>query len=66
MQTHFKLLLNHIDRFSGVVNDDLNFNYGYGVSAYGGCGVTINGQFWYLGGQGSTYTRQVTINAYSF
>ena len=64
MQTYLKLLLNHINRFSGVVNNDLDFNYGSGVSAHSGCGVTLRGQFWYLGGHPSTYYRQVNINAY--
>ena len=66
MKTHKKSILYHIYTFSGVVNDDLDFNYGSGVSAHSGCGVTLRGQFWYLGGDGSMYNRQVNINAYLF
>ena len=66
MQTHLKLKLNHMNRFSGIVNNDLDFNYGSGVSAALGCGVTLHGQFWYLGGKVSTYDRQVNMNAYLF
>ena len=36
--------------FSGVVNDDLDFEYESGTHANGGCSVTLKGQFWYLGG----------------
>ena len=41
------------------MNDDLDFSYGNGVSPKEGCGVTLRGQFWYLGGTGSEYRRQV-------
>ena len=66
MKTHLKSVFDHINKFSGVVNDDLDFNYGNGVSLSRGCGVTLHGQFWYLGGKGSTYDRQVNMNAYLF
>ena len=46
------------------MNDDLDFSYGNGVSPKQGCGVTLRGQFWYLGGKDSTYDRQVNMNAY--
>ena len=61
-----KPLLNHIYTFSGVVNDNLDFKYGSGVSLDRGCGVTLRGQFWYFGGKGSEYEHQVNINAYLF
>ena len=44
--------------FSGVVNDDLDFEYGSGTHANGGCSITLKGQFWYLGGFQAK--RQVT------
>ena len=43
--------------YSGVVNDNLDFEYGSGTEAQYGCGVTLKGQFWYLGG--ISYKRQV-------
>ena len=46
--------------FLGVVNDDLDFSYGSSVSPKQGCGVTLLGQFWYLGGYESQYKRQVS------
>ena len=49
--------------FSGVVNNDLDLNYGSGVSPTAGCGVTLRGQFWYFGGSGSQYKRQVSFIA---
>ena len=48
--------------FSGVVNDDLDFNYGsesvYG-SVHGGCAATLRGQMWYFGGYRTP--RQVSL-----
>ena len=35
---------------SGVVNDDLDFNYGSDVSRCG-YGITLRGQMWYIGGR---------------
>ena len=46
--------------FSGVVNDDMDFNYGSGVSLKNGCGVTLRGQFRYFGGDESQNKRQVS------
>ena len=60
MQTHLKLKLNHMNRFSGIVNNDLDFNYRSNVSPKQGCGVTLHGQFWYLGGNEFQYKRQVS------
>ena len=37
--------------FSGIVNDDLDFNYESGLDIKEGCGVTLRGQFWYFGNQ---------------
>ena len=39
------------------MNDDLDFEYGSGTEARKGCGVSLKGQFWYLGGE--SYQRQV-------
>ena len=39
------------------MNDDIDFEYGSGTEAYYGCGVSLKGQFWYLGGQSNK--RQV-------
>ena len=47
---------------SGVVNDDLDFTYGSGVSLYRGCGVALQGRMWYLGGFGAR-KRQVRLIA---
>ena len=47
---------------SGVVNDDLDFTYGSGVSLRNGCAVTLQGRMLYLGGLGD-YTRQVRFEA---
>ena len=41
------------------MNDDIEFEYGDGTLAYGGCGATLFGQFWYFGGSASSYYRQV-------
>ena len=43
---------------SGNYNDDLNFEYGNGTTAFYGCGATLMGQFWYFGG-GNPNKRQV-------
>ena len=43
------------------MNNDLDFEYGSGTEARYGCGVSIKGQFWYLGGGGSK-NRQVRTN----
>ena len=47
------------------MNDDLNFEYGSGTHAYGGCSITLKGQFWYLGGIYSD-KRQVKMNDVNF
>ena len=28
----------------------MDFEYGAGATAYGGCGATLMGEFWYFGG----------------
>ena len=49
---------------SGVVNDDLDFTYGSGVSLNTGCAVTLQGRMFYLGGSNSLgHTRQVRFKA---
>ena len=45
--------------FSGVVNDDLDFNYGSGVELKEGCAATLRGQMWYFGGWETP--RQVSL-----
>ena len=44
----------------GNVDNDLSFSYGDGATAYGGCAVTFNGEFWYFGGH-SNNKKQVEI-----
>ena len=34
----------------GNMNEDLNFEYGYGTAIEGGCGATLHNVFWYFGG----------------
>ena len=41
------------------MNDNLDFEYGSGTEAFYGCGVSLKGQFWYLGG--NSYRRQVKL-----
>ena len=61
--------MNHmvlVNRFTiqdilGAVNDDLDFKYGNGVAAHVGCGLTFKGQFWYFGGYGKVFNRQVIV-----
>ena len=36
--------------FLGNINENLSFEFGDGTTAYGGCGATLNGEFWYFGG----------------
>ena len=44
------------------MNEDLNFEYGDGSRAYGGCGATLHNVFWYFGGRKSDgYQRQVKL-----
>ena len=45
--------------YSGLVDGNLNFNYGDDVSLEYGCGITLHGQMWYFGGTGE-YKRQVS------
>ena len=45
------------------MNDDLDFEYGSGTTAYCGCAVSLKGQFWYLGGYSNdNMMRQVIAN----
>ena len=48
--------------YSGLVDGNLNFDYGDGVSLVSGCGLTLRGQMWYFGGK-QAYTRQVSSKA---
>ena len=43
------LKVNYVIFILGNVNEDLNFEYGDGASAYLGCGATLFGEFWYFG-----------------
>ena len=36
--------------FLGNINENLSFEFGDETTAYGGCGATLNGEFWYFGG----------------
>ena len=42
------------------MNNELDFTFGEGVTAYYGCGATLKGEFWYFGGSGSN-NRQVSL-----
>ena len=48
--------------YLGLVDDNLDFNYGVEVSLKYGCGLTLRGQMWYFGGFGS-YIRRVSSKA---
>ena len=48
--------------YSGLVDDNLEFDYGNRVSLQSGCGITLLGQMWYFGGNGE-YKRQVSSKA---
>ena len=48
------------DSISGAVNDDIDFSYGSELLLQNGCGVTLQGQFWYFGGL-NEYKRQVSF-----
>ena len=37
----------------------MDFEYGDGTGAKFGCGATLHNVFWYFGGKGSSYNRQV-------
>lgn len=43
------------------MNDDLDFTYGDGATAYYGCGATLKGEFWYFGGSGKANYRPVCL-----
>ena len=45
--------------FTGNINEDLTFEYGTNTEAHYGCAATIKNEFWYFGGNGSSYKRQV-------
>ena len=42
------------------MNVDLDFSYGSDVSIWGGCAVTLQDEFIYLGGAKSGHKRQVS------
>ena len=48
--------------YSGLVDGNLEFDYGNRVSLSYGCGITFRGQMWYFGGDGE-YKRQVSSKA---
>ena len=56
------LIVKLFQNFSGLVGDNLKFDYGDKVSLYSGCGLTLRGQMWYFGGN-QAYTRQVSSKA---
>ena len=41
------------------MDDDLSFEHGEGADAYEGCGATLMGEMWYLGGRSNM--RQVSL-----
>ena len=48
--------------YSGLVDGNLEFDYGNGVSLEYGCGLTLRGQMWYFGGYAG-HTKQVSSKA---
>ena len=50
----------------GNMNENLAFEYGDGTRAYAGCGATLNGEFWYFGGQGSKWNVSFSPVDYRF
>ena len=44
----------------GNINEDVNFEYGEGSTAYYGCGVVFKGEYLYFGGEGPANNRQVS------
>ena len=56
------MLFSDIDfRFSGNINEDLDFEYGENTFTHFGCGATLQNVFWYFGG-GLPMTRDGDID----
>ena len=47
--------------FLGNTNQNLAFEYEDGAIAYGGCGVTLNGEFLYFGGSGTNKNVSLSL-----
>ena len=56
------LIVPIFQNYSGLVDGNLEFDYGTDVSLIYGCGLTLRGQMWYFGG-GTGYERQVSSKA---
>ena len=52
------------NKFLGIVNNDLEFNYTGDFSLKKGCGVTLRDKFWYFGGS-NKYKQQVSSGSSS-
>ena len=57
--------------FSGYIYNDFQFEYEEGALPQNGCSVTLNGQFWYIGGSGRPEKdghpyRQVRMHLFDF
>ena len=47
----------HVISFGGLVDADMDFEFGENTQSFRACGATLNGEFWVFGGQ--DYKRQV-------
>ena len=59
-----KICITRCNFNSGLVDDNLDFDYGNEESIDMGCAVTLRDQMWYLGGDGA-YQRQVSSETIS-
>ena len=55
-------LSQYFKNYSGLIDGNLDIDYGNGVSLESGCGLTLRGQMWYFGGSNG-YQRQVSSKA---
>ena len=50
--------------FSGNTNENPSFKYEDGTTAFRGCGATLNGEFWYFGGEDKY--KNVSLSSINF
>ena len=43
--------------FIGTLNENFEIRFDKKTAAYGGCGATLMGQFWYFGGRYNAYNH---------
>ena len=60
-------LQQYFKNYSGLVDGNLELDYGDEVSLHYGCGLSLRGQMWYFGGRSgyktAGYSRQVSLKA---